>query len=281
MIRNFFPPLQNWSPSQRNEQILLGLLSTIVGLAWLLLWLWSASPYRRYLDAGFWAEKRWLAEVSQVVPLGEVVLPISFQTGLWLLMCVAMMLPTTLPLVVIWQRLVSRHRDRRWLQRLLIAGYLSVWGVFGLLVAGVDAGLHQQVQFQAWFAAHSWLLGVGTFTLAGLFQFSSLKDHCLEQCRSPLSVALAAWQRGRLRWQSWWLGVRHGLYCVGCCWALMLLMFVVGMGNLGWMLLLSAVMAAEKNLPWGRHLSQPMGIALLMGALAMGTIDPTAVFSGF
>ena len=67
----------------------------------------------------------------------------------------------------------------------------------------------------------------------------------------PLSFALVAWQKGRLRWQSWWLGVRQGLYCVGCCWALMWLMFVVGMGNLGWMLLLGTVMAAEKNLPWG------------------------------
>ena len=274
MIRSFFPPLENWRPPQRNEQILLGLLSAMVGLAWLLLGLWSASPYSRYLAADAWGERSWLAEVSQVVPLGEVVLPVFFQTGLWLLMCVAMMLPTTLPLVVIWHRLVSRHRDRPWLQGLLIAGYLSVWGVFGLLIAGVDAGLHQRVQFQTWLTAHSWLLGASPFALAGLFQFSPLKDQCLEQCRSPLSFALAAWQRGRLRWQSWWLGVRHGLYCVGCCWALMLLMFGVGMGNLGWMLLLGAVMAAEKNLPWGRYLRQPLGIALLMAALAMGLIDP-------
>lgn len=269
MMQSFFPPLQHWKTPKRNEQILLGLLSVMVGLAWLLLWVWSASPYSRYLAPDAWGDRGWLAEVSQAMPLGEVALPIMFQAGLWLLMCVAMMLPTTLPLLVIWHRLMSRHRDRAWLEGLLIAGYLSVWGMFGLLVAGIDAGLHQLVQFQAWLTAHSWMLGASTFALAGMFQFSSLKDHCLEQCRSPLSFALAAWQKGRLRWQSWWLGVRHGLYCVGCCWALMMLMFVVGMGNLGWMLLLGAVMAAEKNLPWGRHLRQPLGGALLVGALVV------------
>jgi predicted metal-binding membrane protein len=102
-----------------------------------------------------------------------------------------------------------------------------------------------------------------TLLVAGAYQFSPLKYHCLEKCRSPLSFALEHWRGRRERLHALWLGVHHGLFCIGCCWSLMLLMFAVGVGNLGWMLALSAVMAAEKNLPWGRRLSAPLGVALL------------------
>ncbi len=99
--------------------------------------------------------------------------------------------------------------------------------------------------------------------MAGLYQFTPLKDHCLDQCRSPLSFVLGHWRGTRERLHAGWLGVHHGLFCVGCCWSLMLLMLVVGVGNLGWMLVLGAVMAAEKNLPASRRLSKPLGVLLL------------------
>lgn len=264
----FFAARPRWSALASRDVILLGLVSTMVGLAWLLMGFWSVSPDGRYrhpdLDLG------WL---GQGLPGGEVLLPLVLQAGLWLglwlLMCVAMMLPTTLPLLVIWQRLVSRHRDRSLLVGLVIAGYLTVWLGFGLMAHGADAGLHQLLRASAWTTADSWVLGIATLGLAGLFQFSPLKNYCLERCRSPLGVAMAAWQGPELRRQAWQLGISHGLFCLGCCWALMLLMFVVGMGNLGWMLLLGAIMAVEKNLPWGDRLSKPLGIALLVGAIGM------------
>lgn len=276
-MREFFPPRPGWCFPKPDEQLLIGLLSAMVGIAWLLLWLRSASPYGRYLDPSSWSGMQWVADEGQGVLAGKILLPIMFHAGLWLLMCVAMMLPTTLPLMMIWHRLVSRHADRWFFQGLAIAGYLSAWGAFGFVVFGVDAGLHRLIHSTPWFSIPGWVAGVGTFGLAGLFQFSSLKDHCLEQCRSPLSFALAAWQREGLRWQSWWLGVRHGLYCVGCCWALMLLMFVIGMGSFGWMLLLGAVMAAEKNAPWGYRLRKPVGVVLLVGALVVGLSNIAAL----
>ena len=102
-----------------------------------------------------------------------------------------------------------------------------------------------------WLTFNGWLIGAAGLALAGLFQFSALKQRCLEQCRTPLWFVTRFWGGQAQRRQAFLLGVHHGLFCVGCCWALMLLMFVVGMGSVGWMLLLGALMAAEKNLPLG------------------------------
>jgi predicted metal-binding membrane protein len=109
---------------------------------------------------------------------------------------------------------------------------------------------------------------VGTLLVAGGFQFSRLKYRCLDKCRAPLSFVMEHWRGRHDRRNAFVLGIHHGIFCVGCCWALMLLMFGVGVGNVGWMLGLGAVMAIEKNLPWGRKLSAPVGAALLAcGAL--------------
>ncbi len=106
--------------------------------------------------------------------------------------------------------------------------------------------------------------------LAGVYQFTPLKYYCLDKCRSPMSFILGHWHGYAEAQQAFALGAHHGLFCVGCCWSLMLLMFAVGVGSLGWMLVLSVVMAIEKNMPWGRRLSVPLGVALLAwGALML------------
>lgn len=103
-----------------------------------------------------------------------------------------------------------------------------------------------------------------TVLVAGAFQFTTLKYRCLDKCRSPLSFVIEHWRGRDNRWQAFRLGAHHGVFCVGCCWALMLLMFVVSVGNLGWMLVLAAVMALEKNVPWGRRMSAPVGVVLVV-----------------
>jgi predicted metal-binding membrane protein len=105
--------------------------------------------------------------------------------------------------------------------------------------------------------------------LAGLYQFAPLKYACLDKCRSPLSFITEHWRGSHERTQAFRLGIRHGLFCIGCCWSLMLLMFAVGAGNIGWMLVLGAVMAIEKNLPWGRRLSKPLGVVLVLWGVAI------------
>ncbi len=247
----------------RHGSIFLLLMGLLVLLAWFTLWVWEQSPYGRYLNHGQWDEIGLAANICRAIPAGEFLVPGLLYAGGWILMSAAMMLPTAFPLLEIFRRLTVRRADRRWLMILLITGYLSIWGLFGLMAHLVDSGLYEIVQGNAWLTFNAWVFGAAVLGLAGLFQFTSLKYHCLDKCRTPLSFALQHWRGSHERLQSFMLGVHHGLFCVGCCWALMLLMFVVGTGNVGWMFVLGAVMAAEKNLPWGHRLSTPLGLGLL------------------
>jgi predicted metal-binding membrane protein len=109
---------------------------------------------------------------------------------------------------------------------------------------------------------HSWLISATTFAIAGGFQFSSLKEHCLNQNRSPLSFFTRYYRKDAGASLS--LGLRHGLFCLGCCWALMLVMFGVGTGSIVWMAALTEVMEIEKTYPGGQRLSRAFGILLLL-----------------
>ena len=108
--------------------------------------------------------------------------------------------------------------------------------------------------------------------VAGLYQFTPLKCHCLKHCRSPRTFIAGPWRGREEQHQSYLLGVLHGIICVGCCWTLMLLMFLVGAGSLFWMLLLGAVMAIEKTATWGHQLSAPLGISLMSAGCAISLL---------
>jgi predicted metal-binding membrane protein len=181
-------------------------------------------------------------------------------------MSIAMMLPTTLPLANVFLRLTGRRPDRTRLFALLVVGYLLAWLAFGVIAHLAHALAARWAEGNGWLWTHAWIAPAASLALAGAFQFSRLKDHCLDACRSPLPFVVARWgglapSRDALR-----LGIAHGIYCVGCCWALMLLMFTVGVGSVAWMLLLGALMAIEKNASWGRRIGAPLGIALLAAA---------------
>ncbi len=260
--------------ASRHRRVFLPVLAALVGLAWLALWAWARSPYGRYLEHGDWTTSGPAAFVCRVVPAGGVVVPVALYAAAWMLMTTAMMLPTTLPLFEAFDRLAAGRADRMRLLTLLGLGYLAVWGAFGLLAHALHAVLVAWVGNVPTLALHAGLVGAATIGVAGAFQFSQLKYRCLDKCRTPLSFVIEHWRGRAQARQAFLLGAHHGLFCVGCCWALMLLMFVVGAGSLGWMLLLAAVMAIEKNMPWGRRLSTPLGVALLAWAalLAAGQV---------
>lgn len=250
----------------------------LVAIAWVALWLWAQSPYGRYLDHGDWTNVGFAGAVCAAVPAGGTLLPASLYVGGWVLMLTAMMLPTTLPLLETYRRLTCRRADGPLLLGLVITGYLSAWLAFGIAAHALDLAVHDVVAGGDWLSVNGWAIGAVVVALAGLFQFSALKYRCLEKCRTTLSFIIEHWQGRRERVQALRMGWLHGIFCVGCCWALMLMMFVVGTGNVGWMLLLGAVMAAEKNLPWGRHLRVPLGVALLAGALGIA-VDGSGLWS--
>ncbi|QIN78136.1 DUF2182 domain-containing protein [Rubrobacter marinus] len=236
-------------------------MAALIALAWLTLWAWGHSPYGRFLG------HHGLEEVR-----GNAVLMLVFVAG-WVVMVVAMMLPTSLPLISLFRTLVRRREDRARLVALLVAGYLGVWTLFGAAVYLGDLFLHEAVEGGSWLEANARFVAAGTVTLAGLYQFTPLKHHCLQKCRSPLSFIAGHWHGRDEAAQALRLGAHHGLFCVGCCWSLMLVMFAVGLGSLGWMLVLGAVMAVEKNASWGRRIGTPLGVVLLGWGLALGASE--------
>jgi predicted metal-binding membrane protein len=152
---------------------------------------------------------------------------------------------------------------------LVIAGYLAIWTLFGLIAHVADTGLHALAAGNMFLSFNGWILSAVVLTIAGLFQFSRFKYRCLDKCRTPFSFINEHWRGHAERWESFLLGVHHGFFCVGCCWAIMLLMFLVGTGSVGWMLLIAVIMATEKNVAWGRRLSAPLGIGLLLLSAAI------------
>jgi len=264
MLDRFAASLQ---PPQRADhaRVALTLIVALIALAWLTLAVWSASPWRRWLDHGAWSDTTWLAELCRALPQGERMVPAVAYASAWLLMITAMMLPTTLPLLAIFRRIVGGRSDAKALVAALVAGYGLVWLGFGIVVYAIDAAV-RTFATSGWLLAHGWVVGALVIGAAGAFQFSALKYRCLERCRSPFGFVNARWRGRQPRVESLRLGIEHGAFCVGCCWALMLVTFVVGMGNIGWMLIVAAAMAAEKNLHWGARLRTPFGAALLFWA---------------
>jgi len=241
--------------SQRD--IFVPVMLLLVATAWLVLFLWEQSPYNHYILHGPAAHHG--SHHHGLTPQATSLYLLG-----WTLMCVAMMLPTSLPLIQIFRRITCSYKNRSQLVALLIGGYLAVWLSFGIVAHLGQWLIAQGFQSTDWLADRRWLIGPALLLAAGAFQFSELKYRCLDKCRTPLSFVIGYWRGRNERRQSLLLGMHHGLYCLGCCWALMLLMFAVGTGGVFWMLILGALMAAEKNLAWGRSLAMPLGVILLI-----------------
>ncbi|MBR0683489.1 DUF2182 domain-containing protein [Roseomonas eburnea] len=248
-----------------HDRHFLPLFAGTMLIAWAALGVWDLSPYARYLEHD-WTRLGLAAGLCTAVPAGELLVPTMLYAGGWMLMTAAMMLPTTLPLATMFRRMTMGRPDGGSLMAFLFGGYLLVWFGFGVAAHLLGMVVLGMARASLWLAFNGWAVGFVILLAAGLFQFSPLKYRCLDGCRSPLAFVLARWAGRRPRFESLRIGFAHGLSCVGCCWLLMLLMFVVGTGSLGWMLALGALMALEKNSRWGRRLAAPIGVALLVAA---------------
>lgn len=185
---------------------------------------------------------------------------------LWVVMMAAMMFPSVAPMVVVWVRSVS-VRATAW-QRVngvmqFLAGYLIVWAVFGLLAYVALVGAGRLVDTSP--TAAEWG-GVAIFAIAGIYQLTPLKEACLRHCRSPVgSLFHYASFRGPAR--DLRVGMHHGVYCVGCCWGLMIVLIAVGAMNIAVMAALAVVILVEKVWKYGRPFSKAVGGALLLAAI--------------
>lgn len=184
----------------------------------------------------------------------------------WPLMTIAMMLPSTISVL---SRFAVNFQQGRWRHtRLVIAqssfviAYIMVWMIFAVLAFFGDTLVHWLVKHWWWLYIHTWLVGSVTFVIAGMFQLSSFKRDCLSRCRATADLCPHTAQQSLK--ETWRQGLRYGLFCLGSCWAIMLLMFGLGLKNLLGMVALTAVIFVEKEIPGGARLRPLIGVSFLL-----------------
>lgn len=257
--------------SRQDERFYWGAIAILVALAWIATVRIGALPYAQDAGHGASAVGMHARHHGGMEELGggPALLRFILFAGAWTAMAAAMMLPTTLPLLTLFRATVGGRADGPGLLVSLIAGYLSVWTVFGLVLQFAGGVLHGALEAVPRLAAAGEYLLPGALVLAGLYQYTPLKGRCLQVCRSPLSFLVAHW-RGTAPWrEAFRLGAHHGIFCLGCCWTLMIVMFALGAAHLPGMLILGAVMAAEKTMPWGRRLVRPVGVVLVLAGVGV------------
>lgn len=215
-----------------------------------------------------WAGLAWLA-FDMGHPLAQQTMPMSPRWGvanlfaivvMWAVMMAAMMLPSALPMVQAFVALSRRNGQRaRSLQ--FLGAYLAAWLIFSVAATAAQWLLQAIGLISPMVASSSAMLSAALLLVAGAYQFSPLKRICLARCRTPMGFLVGEWRGGRFG--GFAMGWRHGMSCLGCCWALMALLFVGGVMNLAWIAALSIVVAVEKLAPRGALVANMLGVALL------------------
>lgn len=250
---------------RRDRAVVGAALAGLVLLSWAyLLWLAGGADMHARMDHGAMAEAapelgRWSAAQFLAMLL------------MWSVMMVGMMTPSAAPMILIYAR-VARHASARGTPFAASAwfalGYFLAWTGFALAATALQWALERALLLAPMTASAGPLFGGALLVAAGLYQWTPLKDACLSQCQSPL---LFIQRHGGFRGESGAalkLGLRHGFYCIGCCWALMILLFVAGVMNLLWVAAIGALVLAEKLIP-GRLFQRLAGAALVAAGIAL------------
>ena len=230
---------------------LVALLFAIAAVAW-----WWTADQMRGMDAGPWTA------------LGTL----SWFVGVWVVMMAAMMFPSLAPTVALYSRMTKSRSAVAPLA--FTSGYLLAWASVGVLAFAVAAvGGTFAGDVLAWDRAGRWIAGT-TLVVAAVYELTPLKDVCLGKCRSPLGFLLGSWRDGPVGGLK--MGLRHGAWCIGCCWALMASLFALGVMSLAWMALIAGLIAFEKLIPSRRAATYGTAAVLLMlGVLVM--LAPDAI----
>jgi predicted metal-binding membrane protein len=189
---------------------------------------------------------------------------------MWAVMMVAMMTPSAAPMILMFATVNRRRLGQQGPfvpTTVFSLGYLLVWGGFSVVATLAQWGLHTAALLSPMIATTSPMLGGLLLLAAGLFQWTPLKYTCLTQCRSPLGFLMTEWREGASG--ALLMGLRHGRYCVGCCWVLMALLFVAGVMNLLWVAALAAFVLVEKVLPRGELVGRVVGGMLMLAGLVL------------
>lgn len=224
-------------------------------------WVWSTLPLLTLLA--------WICTIAQARAMGNgsgtMRMPVGAFLLMWIVMMAAMMFPAVAPVAILWSRgivLRASKRSPAWRIILFVADYLIAWSAIGVIAYFAFAGFGSALNR---FPNSANYFGAAIFAVAGIFQFTRLKDICLQHCRSPLS-ALAHYTSFRGPAIDLRVGLHHGLYCGGCCWGLMLVLIVVGMMNVAIMAALTGVILLEKLSRRGPLIARIAGVVMLVSA---------------
>ncbi len=241
------------APLRRERAIILTLLLALAAVSWLVLLRWRP---------GVGGEEM----MGPTMGLG----PLLF-LAVWGVMMIAMMFPTAAPMILMFTRVQAAKRNQgqtfvpTWV---FVAGYLIIWIAFGILIYGVALAAERAMQGSAWLSMNAARAGGALIVAAGLYQLSPLKRSCLAHCRTPLHFVLTRWRdgyQGALE-----MGLRHGLYCLGCCWLLFAILLPLGLMYVGLMALITLLIFAEKSLPISPHARVAAAAALIAyGAIVL------------
>lgn len=244
-------------PSRRDRVVLAGCVAVVTALAW---------AYLIRLDGQMAASMgagQMMEQMGMVMDRGWGASDLFFTFLMWSLMMVGMMLPAASPVLGLFARTQAGRGERyAGLAVLVFAlGYLAVWVGFSAGATALQWMLHQAALLTPMAATSSPRLAGAILVAAGAYQLTPLKNRCLSHCQSPLGFLMGNWRDGlggALR-----MGSRHGVYCLGCCWVLMGVLFAVGVMNLAWVALLTAVVLVEKMGPAGARLARVGGAMLI------------------
>jgi predicted metal-binding membrane protein len=244
-------PLSRW-----HAVLIVAEVGALTILAWLYLVRMPMSPE----DLG-----GSIARIAAPFPPSEVHAWLTFM--MWAVMMVAMMTPSASPMILTYARIASgRGGHLLWKTSMFAAGYLFLWTVFSAAATMLQTALlHAAIITNALVATP--IAGGVILIAAGAYQLSPLKNACLGHCRSPISFFMTRWRDGALG--AFWIGVAHGWFCVGCCWLLMALLFVVGVMNLAWVAAISAFVLLEKATRYGGTIANATGIALIIWGIVL------------
>jgi predicted metal-binding membrane protein len=237
----------------RDRWLIGGALLLVIGLSWAWIAPMAWDMYGPMTGASAWMmTKRW--DLTHQLLL----------FGMWTVMMIGMMLPSATPALFLYASVVRKDPDVIRAPAHVYAfgaGYLLIWTAFSLAATILQLLLNQWLLLSSMMELKTRWLGALLLVLAGIYQITPLKRACLQSCRFPLVLMTRHWKRGITG--GLWLGILHGVFCLGCCWALMLLLFVGGVMNLWWIGALTVFVLVEKLTPLGRHSGLISGLLLV------------------
>ena len=246
----------NWA-LLHDRALVVSSLTLVIGLSW------------AYLLAG----------AGMMEQMGDMLMPMSSAVwspsyaavvfAMWAVMMAAMMLPSAAPMILLYGTLARRRRERGEAAAgagAFTLGYIAVWAAFSLGATALQSGLEALALMSPMMHTTSVALAGAVLVAVGVYQWTPLKHACLRRCRSPLDFMLTEWREGAAG--AFIMGLRHGAFCVGCCWLLMLLLFVGGIMNLLWIAGIALFVLVEKLAPAGHWVGRGAGVLLVAWGVA-------------